>query len=303
MSTPQTPAGADPLVSTVRHDIYPAISPEHALKDAAKGLSVLVTGSGRGIGEAEALAFAQAGAKKVVLTSRSKTQLGEVKEKLLKANPESEVLTIEADATDEASVDKLFEEAGEVDVLVCNAGYLEPIIPIRDSTPSEWRRSLDVNLFGTYLATRAFLRAAHARGAIDSGKKLSILLTSSVGSAWTIPGMSGYQSFKSAINRFAEFVHFEEPGVRVFAFHPANTVTKLTVDSIPTDYHGMLDDTPELPGGFAVWLATQDKADFLRGRYISANWDVDEVLAKKNEIVEKNLLWTRVVGQEQVMPK
>ncbi|GAA6011624.1 hypothetical protein JCM10207_002682 [Rhodosporidiobolus poonsookiae] len=303
MPTAQTPAGAAPLVSTVRHDIYPSISPEHALKDAAKGLSVLVTGSGRGIGEAEALAFARAGAKKVVLTSRSKEQLDEVKQKLIQANPETEVLALEADATAEASVDKLFEQAGELDILVCNAGYLEPIIPVRDSSPTEWRRSLDVNLFGTYLATRAFLRAAHARGAIVSGKKLSILLTSSLGSTLTMLGMGGYQSFKSAINRFAEFVHFEEPGVRVFVFHPASTVTKLTIDSIPSEYHGLLDDTPLLPAGFAVWLATQNSADFLRGRYISANWDVDEVLAKKNEIIEKNLLWTRVVGQEQVMRK
>lgn len=49
-------------------------------------------------------------------------------------------------------------------------------------------------------------------------------------------------------------------------------------------------------------LATQSDADFLRGRYVSANFDVSELLAKKGEIVQNNLLWTRVVGQEQVMP-
>jgi len=50
-------------------------------------------------------------------------------------------------------------------------------------------------------------------------------------------------------------------------------------------------------------LATQSKADFLRGRYVSANWDVNELVKKAPEVIERDLLWTRVVGQEQVMPK
>jgi hypothetical protein len=65
--------------------------------------------------------------------------------------------------------------------------------------------------------------------------------------------------------------------------------------------HSILTDTPELAAGFSLWLATQgDKVDFLRGRYSVANWDVDELVAKRGEIESKNLLWTRVVGQEQV---
>jgi hypothetical protein len=66
------------------------------------------------------------------------------------------------------------------------------------------------------------------------------------------------------------------------------------VEAIPTN-------PPELAAGFSLWLATQqDKVEFLRGRYSAANWDVDELLAKREEIESKNLLWTRVVGQEQV---
>jgi hypothetical protein len=65
--------------------------------------------------------------------------------------------------------------------------------------------------------------------------------------------------------------------------------------------YNLLRDTPELAAGFSLWLATQgEKVDFLRGRYSAANWDVDELLAKREEIKSKNLLWTRVVGQEQV---
>jgi hypothetical protein len=66
--------------------------------------------------------------------------------------------------------------------------------------------------------------------------------------------------------------------------------------------HQWLTDTPELPAGYALWLATQgDKVDFLRGRFSSAIWDVDELLGKKEEIEKNDLLWTRLVGQDLVL--
>lgn len=83
-------------------------------------------------------------------------------------------------------------------MLINNAGYLEPCVPIRDSDPAEWKRTLDINHYGTYLATRAFLRAAHARGVGEDGgrdadKSVTIINTSSIGSAGTRPGFSCYQ--------------------------------------------------------------------------------------------------------------
>jgi hypothetical protein len=78
-------------------------------------------------------------------------------------------------------------------------------------------------------------------------------------------------------------------------------LTKLARDGVPEALHHRLGDTPELAAGFAVWLATQtDAVDFLRGRYVSCAWDVDELLALRGEIERKNLFWTRVLGQEQV---
>jgi hypothetical protein len=65
--------------------------------------------------------------------------------------------------------------------------------------------------------------------------------------------------------------------------------------------HKELTDTPELAAGYALWLATSgSKVDFLRGRYSSADWDVNELMSRQDEIVGRNLLWTRVVGQEQI---
>lgn len=84
-------------------------------------------------------------------------------------------------------------------VLVNNAGYLEPCVPIRDSDPADWKRTLDVNHYGTYLPTRAFLRAVHERDAAgtegEAGQRgqVTIINTSSVGAAGTRPGFSCYQ--------------------------------------------------------------------------------------------------------------
>ncbi|GAA5917820.1 hypothetical protein JCM8208_000400 [Rhodotorula glutinis] len=306
------PKAAPPLCAT-KHDLYPDIDPSAALADTATGLAVLVTGAGRGVGRAEALAFAQAGARKLVLTSRSQQELDDVKQAILALDKRTDVVVHTADLTDPNSVDDLFHAAGDIDVLVNNAGYLEPCTPIRSSDPQDWCRSIDINLKGTYLATRAFLRSADEQGRLDPDRAsrpehadkvgLTVINTSSVGSAGTRPGFSGYQPAKSMINRFTEFLHFEEPLVRAFAMHPGAVMTKLARDSMPPDTHGLLTDKPELAGGFAVWLATQSKADFLRGRYVSANWDVTALVNKASDVVERDLLWTRVVGQEQVMPR
>ncbi|GAA5903148.1 SDR family oxidoreductase [Sporobolomyces salmoneus] len=300
MSQP-LPKFSAPLVPTHRSDVYDRIDSSSTLSSAATSVTgVLVTGSGRGVGRSTAVAFARAGAKKLVLTSRTKAELEEVKKEIEGLGKGTEVRIVEVDLTKEESVDHLFKEAGEIDVLVNNAGYLEPCVSIRDSKPADWIRTQDINTTGTYLATRAFLRQMPSNAG-DNGKKYTVINTSSIGSVGTRPGFSGYQPGKTLINRFSEFLHFEEPSVRTFAIHPGGVMTKLAKDSMPPDTHGMLSDTPELAANFSLWLATDEKADFLRGKYVSANWDIEELLAKKDEILEKDLLWTRVVGQEQIM--
>jgi len=52
---------------------------------------------------------------------------------------------------------------------------------------------------------------------------------------------------------------------------------------------------PALPGAFCVWL-TSEEADFLKGRFVWANWDIDELKAKKSLIVERNLLTVQLKG-------
>jgi NAD(P)-dependent dehydrogenase (short-subunit alcohol dehydrogenase family) len=114
MAPPQI---ADPFTSKIHRDIYPAISPSDALPGSAKGLTVVITGAGRGIGRAQAMVFAQAAARRVVIAARSAHELDEVERVIKKVGGTTEVVKVVTDVTDEASVKSLFEKAGDVNGL------------------------------------------------------------------------------------------------------------------------------------------------------------------------------------------
>jgi NAD(P)-dependent dehydrogenase (short-subunit alcohol dehydrogenase family) len=104
--------------------------------------------------------------------------------------------------------------------LVNNAGYVSPWMRMHEADAADWWKSWEVNVRGTFLPARTALQAALARPARPV--RLTVINTSSVGSALTYPGASSYQSTKTAVNRFTEFLHFEyeAEGVRTFAMHP-----------------------------------------------------------------------------------
>jgi NAD(P)-dependent dehydrogenase (short-subunit alcohol dehydrogenase family) len=115
------PKHAAPLTQTVHHDVYDAISPTGALAGSAEGLVVVITGAGRGIGRAHALAFAQAGARRVVIGARSTHELDEVTDAIAGLGLRTEVINATLDVTDEASVDALFAQVPDVN------GALHPL--------------------------------------------------------------------------------------------------------------------------------------------------------------------------------
>ncbi len=129
------------------------------------------------------------------------------------------------------------------------------------------------------------------RSWLESKRGGTIILITSAGSLRARPGASAYQSTKLAINRLAQFIDADhgKQGIRAFAIHPGGVPTKLAL-GMPQDMHAILVDTPQLSGGMCVYLSSSSRADFLRGRYISSTWDVTELEARKQEILEKDLL-------------
>ena len=158
-----------------------------------EGRVALVTGAARGIGAATALALAEAGAR-VALVDRDAEGIERTADAIGHAG--SDALAIPADVTDapaiERAVDTVVAEWGRLDVLVNNAGI------VRDATlgkvsDEDWTATLDVNLRGTMIGTRAALRPMRAAGA---GR---ILSATSVVARMGNYGQTAYAASKAGI--------------------------------------------------------------------------------------------------------
>jgi NAD(P)-dependent dehydrogenase (short-subunit alcohol dehydrogenase family) len=118
----------------------------------------VVTGSGRGIGRAIALAYAREGAD-LVLAARSLEALQETRAAVEALGRKA--LVVPTDIRHEENVRKLAEQAlehfGRVDILVNNSGIAGPTARLWEIAPAEWEETFAVNVTGTYLCCRAFL--------------------------------------------------------------------------------------------------------------------------------------------------
>ncbi len=116
----------------------------------------VVTGGGRGIGRATALALAEAGAVVAVL-ARTEAEVEEAAEAVVRAG--GDALPVVADVTDEEAIDAAFttvrRECGPIDILVNNAGIGGGHRSIVDQDVAQWRRIVDVDLTGPFLCARA----------------------------------------------------------------------------------------------------------------------------------------------------
>ncbi len=280
---------------------YPEIDPGTTLKGCASGKTVFLSGASRGIGKATAVAFARAGAEAVYITARSDKALEETKSEITEVNPETQCAYMVCDMTDgeqvKSAIDDCVARFGGIDVADANAGYLDKWGKIGESDISSWWRSWEVNLKAVYYVARYaiphLIRSAakhSARGSTGG----HLILISSVGAQLLTPGASDYQTSKHAVNRLCEFINLDhgEEGVKCFAIHPGGVATTLA-KNMPGEMHPFLTDEPELAAGFIVWLSS-GKADWAGGRYLSANWDVNELLRMKDRIIGDDLLVNRL---------
>ena len=279
----------------VYRDIYPAVDPKLQVLSKA-GKIVMITGASRGIGrDGIAWAFATAGAKAIIITARKVSTLKDTEALINKTNPATEVLALALESTNESSVVDAFAQVksryGYVDILVNNAGVFNSSgINLSTTSPSEtltWWREFEVNVQGTMLVTKHFLAL------IGTERSAHLLYAASGAGFAIIPGSSSYNITKLVDLQLAAFAAAENPNLTAIAFHPGIVFTDM-IQGVEL-FHHFARDTPQLAGAVVNWLASED-AKFLTGRYISANWDVSEILARKDEIVEKNLLTVGLTG-------
>jgi len=283
------------------HAVYEAIDPKSGLKDSASGKVVFIAGASRGIGQATAIAFAEAGAKAVYLTARSEDALQETQALVSKANPQTQCAYAICDVTSaeqvEAAVADCVAKFGSIDAADANAGYLGPWVKIGESDPEGWWWNWEVNVRGAYHVIRftlPHLIESAKRFAAEDRSSGHLILLSSIGAQFLMTGASDYQTAKHAINRLCEFVQSDhgEDGIKCFAIHPGGVSTELG-RNMPEAMHEYLVDEPELAAGFAVWLCS-GRADWAKGRYLSATWDVGELAALREDILQHDLLVNRL---------
>jgi NAD(P)-dependent dehydrogenase (short-subunit alcohol dehydrogenase family) len=231
--------------------------------------------------------FAATKPKAIVLVARSADKLDEVAETINKSHPDVEVLVVPTDIADPASVAALFEKVkqkyGHADVLVNNAGVYKATSSVKNVDQQDWWAELTMNIHGTFLITQQFLKA------LPSSNTPAKIVTLTSGTAYfVIPEASAYGLSKLGVLQLMAYVAAENPNVVAVALHPGIVATGM----VQPAFEKFALDTPELVGGVGAWLAGWKGPDrsFLNGRFVSANWDVENLVERKDEIVEKDLL-------------
>jgi len=195
------------------------------------GKVALVTGAGKGIGKAVAIALAHEGVH-VGLLARSAGQLADVADELQALGVKTSVAT--ADVADEAAVNAavahITGELGPLDILINNAG-IGTFAKFLDMPPADWEHIIRVNLLGVYYVTRAALPAMIER---QAGDIINISSTSGLRAA---AGSSAYSASKFAVMGLSEALMQEvrKHNIRVSALTPSTVATELAINNNLTD--------------------------------------------------------------------
>ncbi|HWN94132.1 MAG TPA: SDR family oxidoreductase, partial [Methylomirabilota bacterium] len=165
------------------------------------GRNAIITGASQGLGKAIAEHFLREGAN-VVLCARNESELAKTQGELSRIAPGQKIIARACDVANESQVNELvalaLRELGAIHVLVANAGVYGPMGPTEMVDLEEWRRALDINLFGVLLPARALI--PHFKKA-SYGK---IVVLSGGGATNPLPNISCYAAAKAAAVRLME---------------------------------------------------------------------------------------------------
>ena len=245
------------------------------LSVCVEDLSVLISGSSRGIGFEVAKAFLASGAY-VILSSHDEKEL-EAAYNLAKAEFGDKVGAVVCDVCKPEScvraVSDAIEKFGKLDTVICNAG-IDIIKSVQDYSEKEWDKILDVNLKGAFHFSQAAIQHF-----LSEGKKGSIIYTSSIASSIGIAGLVPYSASKGGINQLVRSMAVElaANNIRVNAVAPGyveNIMAGVSVHETPEENERIKRLTPmgrrcspkELAGAY-IYLASE-AASYVTGHVL-----------------------------------
>jgi 2-deoxy-D-gluconate 3-dehydrogenase len=236
------------------------------------GRVALVTGASRGLGQAMAVALAEAGAD-VALVARSKGDLEATAATIQTLGRRALVLPtdVTVDAQADAAVERTLGGLGRLDVLVNNSG-IAIVKPLVETTPEEWRTVLETNLTAAFTLCRAAGRAMIAR---KSGKVINV---ASVVGAHGLPGYSAYAASKGGLIALTQTlaVEWARHNIQVNAIAPGWFLTPMNAaafaderirERLLRDVPARRTGKPEELGPLVVYLASP-ASDFMTGEVV-----------------------------------
>ncbi|MCA2007623.1 SDR family oxidoreductase [Tritonibacter mobilis] len=225
--------------------------------------TIVISGASRGIGASAAREFASQGAN-VVLLARSTEALETLADEI-----GEKALALACDVADYAAVEAAFQGAsthfGSLDVLICNAGMIEPIARLEHAEPADWAQLINVNITGVFNMMRAGLPHLKAAG---GGAVLTI---GSGASQRPLEGWSAYCTSKAGAAMLTQALHLEEGenGIRVMGLSPGTVATQMQreikVSGInPVSQLAWEDHIPaEWPARTLLWMLSADADEFI----------------------------------------
>lgn len=232
----------------------------------------LVTGASRGIGAAIARALLKAGWR-VGAVSRSRDGTAG-----LAKDGGPTVLGLAADVTDagqvDAAVHAVNDQFGQIDVLVNNAGLIEPERPLWEADPEQWWQVVEVNVRGPFLVTRAVAPLMIAAG---GGRIINL---NSGAATRANAELSGYTASKAALARLTGSIHLAGASKGLLAFDLAPGVVATEMTASMRSHEGRTEWTDPSEVTALVLALAAGELDAFSGRMVRAGTDqIDQLRA------------------------
>ncbi len=218
----------------------------------------LVTGAGRGIGKAIALAYAREGAK-LAICARTESEVAQTVQEIRRIKAEAEGWLCDVSIEDSVNefVKNAIQKFGRIDILVNNAGVMTRPVPMVELEVKKWDYTMAVNLRGPFLMSKAVLPTMMKQ------KSGSIINVSSTIGRGAYPNFIAYATSKWGLEGFTQTLAAEvrSSGIRVNSVEPGVVATKLT---------GYSGSKPESVTEVFVYLAS-DEAKNVSGKMLSSS--------------------------------